>query len=61
MTKGTASFGKRNKKVHIRCRRCGRVSYHKRHKECAACGFGRTSRIQTYNWRRKDVNRNRVG
>ncbi len=25
MSKGTPSFGKRNKKTHIRCRRCGRI------------------------------------
>jgi thioredoxin 1 len=27
------------KKVHIRCRRCGKNSLHKRHHQCASCGF----------------------
>ncbi|MHA1345519.1 MAG: 50S ribosomal protein L37e [Candidatus Heimdallarchaeaceae archaeon] len=53
MTKGTPSFGKHNKKsTHIVCRRCGRHSFHKRHKECAACGFGRTTKIRNYAWHR---------
>ena len=28
MAKGTPSMGKRNRIVHIRCRRCGRHTYH---------------------------------
>lgn len=28
MSKGTPSMGKKNKKTHIRCRRCGRNTYH---------------------------------
>ena len=32
MSKGTPSMGKKNKKTHIRCRRCGRNSYHIRKK-----------------------------
>ncbi|MHA1310975.1 MAG: 50S ribosomal protein L37e [Candidatus Helarchaeota archaeon] len=60
MTKGTPSFGKRNKTIHIRCRRCGRTSYHKRHGVCAACGFGKSSKIKKYNWRRRNVNRIRT-
>ncbi|MDD1779441.1 MAG: 50S ribosomal protein L37e, partial [Candidatus Helarchaeota archaeon] len=42
MTKGTPSFGKHHKKTHIRCRRCGRHSYHVRDKICSACGFGQS-------------------
>ncbi len=60
MGKGTPSFGKKNKKTHIRCRRCGRRSYHVRKKRCAACGFGESSRIRQYNWARKDVTRTRL-
>ena len=30
----------RGKRVHIRCRRCGRRAYHIRQKTCAACGYG---------------------
>jgi len=50
MVKGTASFGQRNKPVHIRCRRCGRHSYHKQKKKCASCGFGESSRLRKYKW-----------
>ncbi|MCD6164393.1 MAG: 50S ribosomal protein L37e [Candidatus Odinarchaeota archaeon] len=60
MGKGTPSMGKRNKKVHIRCRRCGRRSYHVRKKYCAACGFGRSKRIRNYSWQNKKVNKVRI-
>jgi len=43
MTKGTASMGKKSgKRNHLRCRRCGRASYHKIKKKCASCGYGQT-------------------
>jgi large subunit ribosomal protein L37e len=45
MVKGTPSFGKRQKKTHIRCRRCGRVSFHIQKKYCAACGFGYSAKM----------------
>ncbi|EKF86288.1 50S ribosomal protein L37e [Methanobacterium formicicum] len=54
--KGTPSFGKRNKKTHIRCRRCGKNSYNARKRYCSACGFGRTKRVRTYNWQNKKLN-----
>lgn len=53
MTKGTPSFGKKNKKTHMRCRRCGRHAYHVRDSTCAACGFGRSARIRHYAWQWK--------
>jgi large subunit ribosomal protein L37e len=53
--KGTPSFGKKNKKVHIICRRCGRRSYHIRDKKCSACGFGKSERIRKYKWQWKTV------
>ncbi|MEO2240841.1 MAG: 50S ribosomal protein L37e [Euryarchaeota archaeon] len=60
MTKGTPSFGKRNKtKTHVRCRRCGRRAYHVRKGYCAACGFGRSRRMRKYNWQNKKYNRQR--
>lgn len=59
MTKGTPSLGKKNKKSHIHCRRCGRHSYHVKHKTCAACGFGRSSKLKTWSWRTKTINRMR--
>lgn len=51
MTKGTSSKGKHSKgKVHIACRRCGRISYHATRKICSSCGFGATSTIRNYKW-----------
>ena len=59
MTKGTSQFGKHSKTTHIRCRRCGRHSYHVRHGICAACGFGKSAKIKNYSWKTKKVNRTR--
>lgn len=50
MTKGTTSMGKKDKVTHIRCRRCGRHSYHRQKKRCAYCGYGNTTRMRSYNW-----------
>jgi large subunit ribosomal protein L37e len=50
MSKGTPSLGKKQKKTHIICRRCGSHSYHAQHRECASCGFGKTSRRRSFNW-----------
>ncbi|MBI4020612.1 MAG: 50S ribosomal protein L37e [Candidatus Aenigmarchaeota archaeon] len=60
MAKGTPSMGKRNRKTHIACRRCGRHAYHIRHKICAACGFGRSRKIRAYAWQWKTVQRDRT-
>ncbi|MDD3977076.1 50S ribosomal protein L37e [Methanomicrobium antiquum] len=57
MSKGTPSRGKRQTQTHIVCRRCGKMSYHKRHKVCSACGFGRSSKMRKYNWvTKKSIN-----
>ncbi|KAF5051393.1 Ribosomal protein L37e [anaerobic digester metagenome] len=53
MSKGTPSMGKRNKQSHIACRRCGSISFHLRHKVCSKCGFGRSSRMRSYDWTSK--------
>jgi large subunit ribosomal protein L37e len=45
------------KRIHIRCRRCGRRAYHVRLAKCAACGFGETKTLRQYNWGRKDLQR----
>jgi len=59
MSKGTPSFGKRGKKVlHIKCRRCGRTSFHVRKGYCAACGFGRSKRLRKYSWLKKKKSSN---
>lgn len=55
MGKGTASQGKKSRrKLHIACRRCGKISYHMKDKICSACGFGRSARMRSYTWQKKD-------
>jgi len=47
MSKGTPSFGKRGKKhTHIRCKRCGKDSFHRRKGVCSSCGYGKSSRLK---------------
>jgi large subunit ribosomal protein L37e len=53
MSKGTPSMGLRNKHSHIICRRCGKQSFHARHKVCSACGFGRSAKLRRYSWTKK--------
>jgi large subunit ribosomal protein L37e len=53
MVKGTPSFGKRNKRTHILCRRCGSKSYHVRTKECSSCGYGKSSKLRKLAWQWK--------
>jgi len=56
MTKGTHSQGKKGQaKLHIRCRRCGRASYHKKRKICSHCGYGDTTKLRRYSWNKKTV------
>nr|6ZU5_LJJ Chain LJJ, eL37 [Paranosema locustae] len=38
-SKGTSSFGKKNKRNHILCVRCGSMSYHKQKLRCSSCGY----------------------
>lgn len=54
MSKGTPSMGKRQKSTHIRCRRCGRHSYHKQKGQCAHCGYGVTSKIRKFRWSKRN-------
>ncbi|MEM3398167.1 MAG: 50S ribosomal protein L37e [Nitrososphaerota archaeon] len=49
MTKGTPSMGKRNKVVHVRCRRCGHHSYNLSKKRCSYCGYP-DLKWRKYNW-----------
>lgn len=60
MTKGTPSFGKRNKRTHIACRRCGQKSYHVRDKVCSACGYGKSSKLKKFAWQWKKLCGNRT-
>ncbi|MFH1209596.1 MAG: 50S ribosomal protein L37e [archaeon] len=59
MTKGTPSMGKKSGKSNLvqRCRRCGKRAYHVRHKKCASCGFGKSSRLRKYKWQKKSKKR----
>lgn len=53
MSKGTPSFGKRNRKTHIICRRCGKHAYHPRKHSCASCGYGvaaKTAKTRKFHW-----------
>ncbi|MFT4249902.1 MAG: 50S ribosomal protein L37e [Candidatus Woesearchaeota archaeon] len=51
MTKGTPSMGRKSGKInHHKCRRCGKNAYHVRHKVCASCGFGKSSKLRSYAW-----------
>lgn len=49
MTKGTTSRSGGHK-THIACRRCGKHAYHVQKKRCAACGFGESSKLRSFNW-----------
>ncbi|NLI62691.1 MAG: 50S ribosomal protein L37e [Methanosarcinaceae archaeon] len=53
MVKGTPSMGKRQKRTHTVCRRCGRVSKNVHTKQCTACGFGRMKCRRDYRWKLK--------
>lgn len=52
MGTGTPSL-KGGKRSHIRCRRCGRHSYHLQKKRCSDCGFGETAKLRSYAWAKK--------
>ncbi len=53
MTKGTASFGKKSgKRSRGPCRRCGKPSYHKGKGVCSSCGYGKSSKLKSYNWKK---------
>ncbi|EFK96210.1 Ribosomal protein L37e [sediment metagenome] len=51
--KGTVAMGRKNKKTHIICRRCGRHTYHLGRRKCAACGFGSSSKYKRFTWQWK--------
>lgn len=53
---GKIRKGKRQKKTHVKCRRCGEKAFHIKKGVCAACGFGDTKKRRDYNWKkdRKD-------
>lgn len=55
MSKGTPSMGRRQKTLHLRCRRCGKATYHKKKKVCSSCGFGKSAKIRRYSWQNKGI------
>ncbi|OIR59200.1 MAG: 60S ribosomal protein L37 [Amphiamblys sp. WSBS2006] len=60
MSKGTSAQGKRNKKVHTLCKRCGERAYHIQKKTCASCGYP-SAKIRKYNWSEKAKRRKAQG
>ena len=55
MTRGTPSMGKHSKAhTHIRCRRCGNNTFHRRLDRCASCGYPDAKR-RKYNWIKRSV------
>ncbi|KAL3316952.1 60S ribosomal protein L37 [Cichlidogyrus casuarinus] len=60
MTKGTTSFGKRHKKTHTFCRRCGRRAYHIQKQTCGSCGYP-NPKMRKYNWSEKAKRRRTQG
>jgi large subunit ribosomal protein L37e len=49
MGTGTPSM-RGGRRTHIRCRRCGRHSYHLQKKTCSSCGYGKMAKLRSYNW-----------
>jgi len=48
---GTGTPSKRGgRRTHMRCRRCGRHSYHMQKKRCSACGYGVMAKLKNYAW-----------
>ncbi|MDY6769760.1 MAG: 50S ribosomal protein L37e [Candidatus Nanohaloarchaea archaeon] len=52
MPEGKLRKGKRNTKVHGKCRRCGEKSFHLTKKVCASCGFGESTERRDFNWQK---------
>ena len=56
--KGTYSMGRKSgKKSHIRCRRCGKRSYHIKKERCSSCGYGKSVKLRKYKWQKKRYNK----
>ena len=53
MGKGTPSMGKKSgKKNMIHCRRCGKRSYNFNNNACSSCGYGKSKKLRSYNWKK---------
>mmetsp|Transcript_116371 Transcript_116371/g.329199 ORF Transcript_116371/g.329199 Transcript_116371/m.329199 type:complete len:88 (+) Transcript_116371:3-266(+) len=53
-------MGKRHKKTHGLCPRCGKRSYHMQKKRCAACGYP-AAKIRSFEWSKKAKRRRAPG
>ncbi|CAJ1392245.1 unnamed protein product [Effrenium voratum] len=60
MGDGTPAMGKRHKKTHSLCPRCGKRSYHQQNKKCAACGYP-AAKTRSYEWSKKSKRRRAPG
>lgn len=57
---GTPALGKRHKKTHGLCIRCGKRSFHYQKKTCASCGYPRP-KMRRYMWAHKAARRRARG
>merc|ERR1711862_843694 len=60
MGDGTPAMGKRHKKTHGLCLRCGKRSFHHQKKTCASCGYPAT-KMRSYEWAMKAKRRRAPG
>mmetsp|Transcript_133937 Transcript_133937/g.244291 ORF Transcript_133937/g.244291 Transcript_133937/m.244291 type:complete len:163 (-) Transcript_133937:50-538(-) len=57
---GTPCMGKRHKKTHGICLRCGKRAFHYQKKRCASCGYP-AAKIRSYEWSVKAKRRKTPG
>merc|ERR1712224_125033 len=57
---GTPAMGKRHKKTHGLCPRCGKRSFHLQNKRCASCGYP-AAKMRSYQWTKKARRRRNAG
>mmetsp|Transcript_107278 Transcript_107278/g.298848 ORF Transcript_107278/g.298848 Transcript_107278/m.298848 type:complete len:168 (-) Transcript_107278:123-626(-) len=57
---GTPAMGKRHKKTHGLCPRCGKRSFHYQKKKCASCGYP-AAKMRSFNWSKKAKRRRAPG
>merc|ERR1719334_10523 len=57
---GTEAMGKKNKKTHGLCIRCGKRAWHNQKKKCASCGYP-AKKIRSYEWAKKAKRRRAPG
>ncbi|XP_041031449.1 60S ribosomal protein L37-like [Carcharodon carcharias] len=60
MMKETSSFGKKRKKTHTLCQRCGAKAFHLQKSTCGKCAYP-AKRKRKYNWSAEAKRRNTTG